>query len=300
MDMPKTRASLFFLVLKDHLFDFVKVNMMQMLFWIPCFIWCFLNLLAPQAENAQEASALLDSMSGYLFTWLVGLIPCIAITGPSTAAAAYIMRNWSKDQHAFLWSDFKDAFLGNWKQALSVSILTGFLPVVLYASLLLYGQMARTQRIMLLPLVVTIIVGILFALMLVLLYPLMTGYVLRYPDLFKNAFLIAAAELPKMLLARVITAIPLLILLAALFIGNGMIVLLVALYYMLYGLAFERFVYASFANAAFDRYLNPRIEGATVRAGLRPEAEADEEDEMDEEEEGEGEETENALFEDEA
>ena len=33
MDMPKTRISLFFLVFKDHIFDLVKVNAMQLVFW---------------------------------------------------------------------------------------------------------------------------------------------------------------------------------------------------------------------------------------------------------------------------
>ena len=28
MDMPKTRVSLFFLVLKDHFFDLIKVNLL--------------------------------------------------------------------------------------------------------------------------------------------------------------------------------------------------------------------------------------------------------------------------------
>ena len=35
MDMPKNRVSLFFMVLKDHIFDLVKVNLMQVIFWIP-------------------------------------------------------------------------------------------------------------------------------------------------------------------------------------------------------------------------------------------------------------------------
>ena len=34
-NMPKNRLSLFFLVLKDHLFDLVKVNLLQLIFWIP-------------------------------------------------------------------------------------------------------------------------------------------------------------------------------------------------------------------------------------------------------------------------
>ena len=79
-----------------------------------------------------------DQISGYLMMWLIGLIPCIAITGPSSAGAAYVMRNWARDQHAFLFSDFKDAFKSNWKQALGVSALTSVVPLVAYTAVCLY------------------------------------------------------------------------------------------------------------------------------------------------------------------
>ena len=86
MDMPKNRMSLFFLVLKDHIFDLVKVNALQLLFWLPFLFWTYLNVFALQnidAETmlAQENGAmqLLSSMSGYLVMWLIGLIPCVFI-----------------------------------------------------------------------------------------------------------------------------------------------------------------------------------------------------------------------------
>lgn len=139
MDMPKNRVSLFFLVLKDHFFDLVKVNFLQLIFWIPFLIWSFINLIAvlnmdTEAMLTMEngAQAIMDTMRSYLFVWLIGVIPCVAITGPSSAGAAYIMRNWARDQHAFLFSDFKDAFKNNWKQALFTSVFTAFVPVLAY------------------------------------------------------------------------------------------------------------------------------------------------------------------------
>ena len=67
-----------------------------------------------------------------------------------------------------------------------------------------------------------------------------------------------------------------------------MMILCVSMYYIFFGFAFSRLVYASFANGVFDRYLNPHIEGAQVRAGLRPQSEEDEifdDDDDDEDEE---------------
>ena len=70
--------------------------------------------------------------------------------------------------------------------------------------------------------------------------------------------------------------------------GNGIVLMIVSLYYLLFGFALSRLVYASFANGVFDKYLNPHIEGAQVGQGLRPQSEDDElpdEDDEDEEDE---------------
>ena len=290
MDMPKNRVSLFFLVLKDHFFDLVKVNLLQLVFWIPLIVWTFINIAAIQTMDmetlmAQEGGAMqvVSAVAGYLVMWLLGLIPCVAITGPSSAGAAYVMRNWARDQHAFLLSDFKDAFKGNWKQALGVSCISALVPVLVYTGVTYYGQMANSNALMMVPLVLVISVALMWTLMLPLLYPMMIGYELRFSYLIKNAFLMSAASLPLMVLVRLITLIPIAALALGVYIGNGIVILVVSLYYMLFGFAFSRLLYASVANGAFDKYLNPHIEGAQVGMGLRP-ADADELDDDDDDE----------------
>ncbi|MGN0997911.1 MAG: DUF624 domain-containing protein [Candidatus Ventricola sp.] len=294
-DMPKNRVSLFFLVLKDHVFDLVKVNLLQVIFWVPFLLWTYVNIAAIQSIDAETmlaaengAQALMSAMGGYLIMWLLGLVPCLAITGPSSAGAAYVMRNWARDQHAFLLSDFKDAFKGNWKQALGVSVITALVPVLAYTAMVYYGGMATSSLIMLLPLMVVFSATLMWALMLPLLYPMMVGYELPFGHLLKNAFLMSSARLPQMLLARLVTFIPVAALLLGLYMGSAMTILIVSLYYLLFGFAFARLLYASVANGLFDRYLNPHIEGAPINQGLRPKTEDDEllddDDEDDEDE----------------
>ena len=277
MDMPKTRVSLFFLVLKDHFFDLIKVNLLQLIFWIPLIVWTNINLTAIQQVDANEllaaqggASQLTGILGSYLFMYLVGLIPCIAITGPSSAGAAYIMRNWARDQHAFLLSDFKDAFKGNWKAALSTSVITSVIPVLAYAAIVFYGEMAADNMFMLLPLVIVLSATLMWALML----PLI-GYELKLSAVIKNALLMAAGRLPWMAAARIITFIPIAILLMGLFVGNILMVIGVLVYYLFFGFALSRLIYASFANGMFDKYLNPHIEGAPMGMGLRPHTDED-------------------------
>jgi len=147
---------------------------------------------------------------------------------------------------------------------------------------------------MMLPLVLVVAVMMVWTLMLPLLYPMMIGYELTFRNLIKNALLMAVACLPKMVLSRIITFIPLAILFVfGVYYGYGIVIVIMVLYYLLFGFAFSKLVYASFANGVFDKYLNPHIEGAQVGMGLRPDdAELyddldDDEDEEDEEQEDE-------------
>jgi len=292
MDMPKNRISLFFLVLKDHFFDLVKVNLLQLVFWIPFLIWSFMNLIAVQNMDVDTMLAMengskqiVDTMRSYLFVWLVGVIPCVAITGPSSAGAAYIMRNWARDQHAFLFSDFKDAFKSNWKQALATSVLTAFVPVMAYTAVTFYGELAGSNVLMFAPMIIVFSAVLMWTLMLPLIYPMMIGYELKLKDIFKNAFLMSCVRLPQMVCARLITFVPVALLLISVYIGNSIMMLIMIFWYLLFGFAFSRLVYASIANGIFDRYINPNIEGAPVRQGLRPQMEEELLDDDDEDEE---------------
>ena len=49
------------------------------------------------------------------------------------------------------------------------------------------------------------------------------------------------------------------------------------LWYALLGLMVSRFITSSYTNAVFDRFINPRIEGAKVNQGLYKDEEDDEE-----------------------
>ena len=285
MDMPDNRFALFILVFKDHFFDLIKVNLLQLIFWIPFILWSCLNLFALQLTDIQSDAASIQAVfSGYASTWLLGMIPCIAITGPSTAGAAYVMRRWSKDQHAFLFSDFKDAFRSNWKQALAVSAITSIVPAALFAAYRFYGMLISSNALMYVPLVATLSFGLFYALMLPLFYPMMVGYELKLISILRNSFLMAAAKLPRMIFTRLLSALPIFILAFGLMYGNMAVIIGVILYYCLIGLSLTRLIYAFVANSLFDLYLNPKIDGAPLREGLRPTNAAEESEEYSEDE----------------
>ena len=226
-----------------------------------------------------------------LFRLLLFLFPCIAITGPFTAGLSYVTRNWARDEHAFIWSDFKDAIKSNWKIPLILSTITGALPMLIYQGWITYGRMSNQNMILVLPQMLVVLVGILWSLSITYMHPLTVTYDLKAKDVFRNGMLLGIARLPFSIGIRLLHCVPFLIAFAAVwFFGLDPLLGLILLfgYYMIAGFSLSRFVTASYTNAVFDRFINPRIEGAKVNQGLRGKDESDEEDEEEEEEEEKG------------
>ena len=117
-----------------------------------------------------------------------------------------------------------------------------------------------------------------------LIFPMMVTYDMNLKTLIRNAALIAAARLPwSILFLGGAFLVPLVI---AMFVPYGYLVMI--LVYIVVGFALTGLIYASYANSCFDRFLNPKIEGAPVNMGLRDKSldEDDEEDEGNEEKGG--------------
>lgn len=241
------------------------------------------NALLSQEQFISYKQSTASGLQDSILKLLMWLIPCIAITGPLTAGVSYVTRNWARDEHAFIWSDFKDAVKANWKIPLVLSTITGVLPAGVYAGWLTYGNMAADNMLMVIPQALVVLVGILWALMITYMHPLTVTYDLSLKGVLRNGFLLAVARLPFSVGIRLLHCVPLLIaFIAVWFFGMDPLLALVILcaYYILVGLALSRFITASYTNAVFDRFINSRIEGAKVNQGLRQDD--DDEDEEDE------------------
>ncbi len=298
-DLPTTRGQLFREMLRIRLSGLFRMNLMTAVAFLPLMyvlmitvnaLFAHLVELSNLLENPEQAEAaaqmLADSpqqIYSLLFSALILCIPAIAITGPVQAGMAYVTRNWARDEHAFIWSDFKDAVKENWKQALGVSVITGLVPIVVLVCWQFYGNMAQTSGMFyVIPQVLTLALGLVWMLALTFLYPLMVTYKMNFRTLVRNALLLAVGRLPQVVGVRLLMLLPTLIVALVAFYTPYMLYALMALagYYLLIGNSLARFVYASFTNAVFDRYINPRVAGARVNRGLSP---ADDEEDAEDE-----------------
>ena len=278
-DMPENRWQLFWDTLRTRLSALFRLNMMYMIVWLPAMVVILLTylnsisnlstVLAAQdgtlkqtveetagQENAvtytDEQIATLakinpaDMIQSNIFRMLLILIPCIAITGPATAGVSYVVRNWARDEHAFIWSDFKDAMKENWKQGLAVSCITAVLPTVLYVGWRFYGQMAAKQPLMFLPQILVLMIVILWAVCVTYFYPLLVTYQLKLKDVLRNGILLGVARLPMSVGIRLLHCVPLALgALLSYFWSPIYGALIIFGYYFAIGFSLSRFVSAS-------------------------------------------------------
>lgn len=293
-DLPQTRFQLFWEMLRIRFTGLVKLNLLYMLPWLPTMIVLLIgvmSILTPIASvETTEELASMDLMSIIMSgcsTTLLLLIPCIAITGPFTAGACYVTRNWARDEHSFMWSDFKDAVKENWKQSIVVSLITGCIPFVAYICWNFYSQMSATNTFMVVPQVLVLMVAIVWTISVTYMHPLIVTYKLKLKDVLRNALLLGVAKLPGSVGIRLLHCVPVAIgfLLAFFFVNPMYVIFGLFVYYLVIGFALSRFVTASFTNGVFDKVINSKIEGVQVNRGLR----AEEDDDDDEDSDGQGE-----------
>ena len=314
-DLPSNRWQLFRDTLKTRFSALFRINLLYMLIFLPAMIIMlstFISLVSflsehqtalrydyptyvgLTAENGGEGRMTeerfnelkntdiddADVLKSALFRVLLWLVPCFAITGPFTAGLSVITRNWARDEHAFILSDFLEGIRKNWKQSLVLSVITSVLPLAVYVGWEFYGQMAGRSVFMMVPQVLVMLVGLIWAISITYMHPLAVTYQLKTRDVIRNGLLLGVARLPLSIGIRLLHCVPLVIGAAMIYFWNPLLgSLILFAYYMLIGFSLSRFITASYTNAVFDRFLNPRIEGAKVNQGLRnPDEEEDEED----------------------
>ena len=304
-DLPRTRWQLFWEMLRVRFAGLFRLNIVSVIAWLPA-MYVLIQLMSnlfniagvaqtvemdpsaatpEQLELVQNLRPLYNSV---IMRSLLLLVPAIAITGPFQAGMAYVTRNWARDEHAFVWSDFKDALIANWKQSLVISFITGLVPLIVYVGYQFYGDMGQQNLLFVVPQMLTAMLGLVWTLALVYFYPMMVTYKLNLRTLLRNALLLSIGRLPQTAGARLVMLVPTLLALAVSWFMPAYTIyalMVLAGYYLLIGNALARFVYASLSNAVFDKFINTRLEGVQINRGLAKEEDID--DGMDDDEDSE-------------
>ena len=277
--VPETRPQLFWLSLKTNIWKMVGLNGLYSVFLIPLLLFSlyyFMFLMAAGGmgdglvfadpftnsllKNNMQAYTMMDLLPTYFLIATVLLV----ISGPARAGMYYVVRNWSWGEHSFFTSDFKDAMKKNWKQGVFFEFLTGFVLLCLSTSYIYYTRLSSVQPAWQLAKYFVLAIAVIYFLMTMYMYPLLVTYKLKIWQILKNAFLMAILNLPMTIL---FSLIPVAVVAISFLLGNPMYGLAVM---VIIGFSFTALAQFSYCNKVFDKYLNPQIEGAQVRRGLKP------------------------------
>ncbi len=285
--LPTNRWQLFFDIFKGNFGKLVKINLLMLLFFIPtilviAFAWMMgetsgvlypfganLGVGYPAVPIQQGLAESLRFQNDILIYGLVAVSAFFAAIG--IAGGMYVMRNMVWTEGVFVANDFWRGVKLNYKNALQSALfftLILFLmsTVVNMADLTIaVGGISKVQTVFLtISKVLSYAMVVLSALMTFWMIALGVNYKQSFFVMVKNSFLITVATIPQSVFFAVLALLPF-----ALFLINvGLFTTVAILIVIFFGLSYALLVWLDFAQWVFDKYINPKIEGAKVGRGI--------------------------------
>ncbi|MGI6539104.1 MAG: YesL family protein [Caldicoprobacterales bacterium] len=234
-----SRFKLFFTVLSVRFWQLIQLNLLYAVFWLPSYIWLYIQGLLMQQTNQPVT-----------LEFFILMIPCLMLAGPATAGVTYVIRNWARDDHAWVWSDFKDAFKENWKQSILMMLINGIALLLFSVNVRFYGSIVSEGFFYLLLYYFMFILAIIFVMMNMFVFPMIVTYRLKLRQILRNAFILTMVKLP---LTFVVFAL-------AGFLMYLSLVYLLSIPFFLVGLTFPAFIVISYVNWILDKYINIHLD----------------------------------------
>lgn len=202
----KSRFVVFFEVLSRKFWNLIKLNMLFTIFNIPALLvmlFLFLMLVGPVFPDDLALDMMLKFIIGSIFV----CIPIITV-GPAQAGFTYVLRNYSREEHAFIWWDFKENAKRNWKESLIISLIDLFVFVIVLFDIRAYFILSNGSLLMTVASGFLIIAFLLYMMMHMYIYPMLVTFKLSVKQIYKNAFLFAMIRfLPNLGIILVVAAI---------------------------------------------------------------------------------------------
>lgn len=133
----------------------------------------------------------------------ISFLPFIIIS-PFCAGLTYVTRNFAREEHAFVWGDFKDAVKENWKPFLIHGIITYAVVSLMYVALSFYQAQKGSNVIFSVAFVVCLSLCLMFLFMQYYIPVMIVTFDLKLKDVYKNAAIFAVVGLGRNLLTTLI------------------------------------------------------------------------------------------------
>lgn len=188
---PKPRFFVFFEVFQRKFWNLIKVNLMFSIFNFPALVIAFFaSLIFMQKLNfGGDVENFIVRL--FLSVFLVSM--SMITMGPVQAGITYILRNYSREEHAFIWWDFKENFKKNFKQGLAISAIDILVMFILGVAFNFYTN--ATNLVYVFFTAVVILSILIFTMMHFYIYPMLVTVNLGIKNIYKNALIFSIIKL---------------------------------------------------------------------------------------------------------
>ncbi len=204
----------FFELFGRKFMNFLKLNMLYFVVSIPYLI--FLFFISRYVIDFRELLGMSSFVNVKQTMQVDGLLRIVLVLltwvfwgfGPLTAGFVYNLRNYAREEHTWMWSDFFEKAKENFKAGMIILLADVLVFVGGLMSMHFYLQMSLKSPIWMLPQVILFLVILIYTLMHTYLYQCMVTFDLPLSKLVKNAFLMTIAKFPmNIILALVVVAL---------------------------------------------------------------------------------------------
>ncbi len=218
----KPRIIVFFEIFLRKFWHLVKINMLFLIFNLPAVVVMpfisriFLQLLIKMGDPIANSSYELA------FCFAAGaILVCIPMVtvGPAQAGFTYVMRNFAREEHAFLWEDFKEQAISNARQSICVCLIDLAVIILIGVNINFYLTVDWNNRLSTAIVILVIMAFLIYLMMHMYIYPMLITFRLSIKQLYRNALIFSIIKffpnLGVIALCFILTALPLLLFPAA-------------------------------------------------------------------------------------
>ncbi len=285
--LPTNRWSLFWDIFKGNFGKMVKVNLLTLLFFVPLIavilfagmykdslgvtypFGASLGIGYPANPNTLGISEWLTVQNDLILG--IGLIVTSVIAAVGLAGGMYVVRNMVWTEGIFVGNDFWRGVKLNFKNALQTALFFTVIFLLSSAAInvaqftLTIGELSKFKRVMLqISQIISYVIIMLATMMSFWMIALGVNYKMTFFGMLKNAFLITIGTLPQTVFFGLLALLPEILFL----IGWSLLTAIGVIVFLLFGLSYSLLVWLDFAQWVFDKYINPKIQGAKVGRGI--------------------------------
>ncbi len=200
-DEPQKKGvARFFELFFRKFWNYLKLNLLYFITSIPAFIYYVFLLTWLLGDLLITAGAPQDDMiSGILlFSAMFAMIIIMFCAGsPCVTGYTYILRNYVREEHAWLLSDFFEHTRKNFKQGLAAFLIDIAVITVFLINIRFYLIMCAQGTIYLVLICIFAILLIIYFIMHTYIWTMMVTFSLKLKQIYKNAFLLSFLALPR-------------------------------------------------------------------------------------------------------